>query len=434
VPPQSFEIVISARLGGEDVNEEVAVIHEYPLRVSESFHADRILAELFELRADLFGDGLNLLRIVARAEDEKVGERGDLTQVQHADVNGFFRFGSSNCSEPGRRYGRERKGRNGDSLLLSNRLGSSPTLYATLKRRMRQLCVVFLALPAFACFGQVSEPSLSVPAGNAAASNAAAVEAADRRIELAKRDLTRITDLVQADALPRIRLDQARADLADAEDDAILVRTLYSPLPAVDQITDEWIDGMIAAAQRRVDREQARIDQSKQLIDKGFIPGSTIVEMLQELTRRSTTLELATFQGNLMRQMPALAQLERSIAETRVQAESAVSGGLMEHYEGTGTFNEARDLRPLERAFALEFDHQLPISANGETSLHRSLGFDHRGRVDVAVRPGDPEGVWLRQYLQAHKIPYYAFTQAVPGRATAAHIHIGPGSARLNGD
>ena len=243
-----------------------------------------------------------------------------------------------------------------------------------------------------------------------------------------------MTDLVQADALPRIRLDQARADLADAEDDVILVQTLYAPLPAVGDITDEWIDGMITAAERRVDREQARIDQSKDLVEKGYIPGSTTVEMLQELTRRRMTLDLAKFQGNLMRQMTSLAKLERSIDEARVQVDVPNAEGVMEHYEGVGTFKESRDLKPLERAFALEFDHRLPISANGETSLHRSLGFDHRGRVDVAVRPDDPEGVWLRQYLQAHKIPYYAFTQAVPGKATAAHIHIGPGSTRLNGD
>ena len=102
----------------------------------------------------------------------------------------------------------------------------------------------------------------------------------------------------------------------------------------------------------------------------------------------------------------------------------------MEHYEGDGAFNEARDLPPLEFAFASKFDRPLPISAEGETEVHRALGFDHRGRVDVAVVPGAPEGIWLRQYLQSRRIPYYAFSHAVPGKATAAHIHIGPGSTR----
>ena len=78
-----------------------------------------------------------------------------------------------------------------------------------------------------------------------------------------------------------------------------------------------------------------------------------------------------------------------------------------------------------------KFDRPLPISAEGETELHRALGFDHRGRVDVAVVPSAPEGIWLRHYLQFRKIPYYAFSRAIPGKATAAHIHIGPGSTRL---
>jgi hypothetical protein len=47
------------------------------------------------------------------------------------------------------------------------------------------------------------------------------------------------------------------------------------------------------------------------------------------------------------------------------------------------------------------------------------------------VHPDSPEGAWLLEYLRAQRIPYYAFRQAVRGKATGAHIHIGPGSTRL---
>jgi len=104
----------------------------------------------------------------------------------------------------------------------------------------------------------------------------------------------------------------------------------------------------------------------------------------------------------------------------------------MEHYEGSATFQQSRDLKPLAVAFKKKFEHPTAISAAGETDLHRALGFDHTGRVDVAINPSDPEGIWLRRYLKSRKIPYYAFTRALPGRATAAHIHIGPGSTRLH--
>jgi hypothetical protein len=78
-----------------------------------------------------------------------------------------------------------------------------------------------------------------------------------------------------------------------------------------------------------------------------------------------------------------------------------------------------------------KFARPLPISADGETAVHRALGFDHRGRVDVAVNPDQPEGQWLMRYLQSKRIPYFAFRAAVPHKATGAHIHVGPQSSKL---
>ncbi len=275
-----------------------------------------------------------------------------------------------------------------------------------------------------ACFGQ--SPDLSPEA------------LANKRIELAKRQLDRVTEMVQADALPRIRLEQAQLDVADAEDDLILARDLYGDLTTQDvtnpDLNAKLADEMIGAAQHRVDRQQARIDQAKMLVDKGFFAATTVGPLLQELFSRETTLNLARSRANVWAQQAALAKLEVAIAAARNSAAAEndeVFGAGMEHFEGAGRFDEARDLKPLELAFAKQFDHPLPISADGETSLHRTLGFDHRGRVDVAINPVDPEGIWLRQYLHSRQIPYYAFTHAVPGKATAAHIHIGPGSTRL---
>jgi hypothetical protein len=45
-------------------------------------------------------------------------------------------------------------------------------------------------------------------------------------VELAKQEVQRISDLVDAGALPRIRIDEANAGLADALDDAILQNPL----------------------------------------------------------------------------------------------------------------------------------------------------------------------------------------------------------------
>lgn len=92
-----------------------------------------------------------------------------------------------------------------------------------------------------------------------------------------------------------------------------------------------------------------------------------------------------------------------------------------------------KDIALVKLAYQKEFSKALPLSASGDTMTHRAMGFNHRNRVDVAVNPGQPEGVWLRRFLAAHRIPYFAFWRASPGRATAAHIHIGPPSTRYAG-
>ena len=62
----------------------------------------------------------------------------------------------------------------------------------------------------------------------------------------------------------------------------------------------------------------------------------------------------------------------------------------------------------------------------------RAPGALPQDRIDIALNPDQPEGVWLRRYLEARHIPYFAFWQAAPGKATGAHIHIGPESTRLS--
>jgi hypothetical protein len=297
--------------------------------------------------------------------------------------------------------------------------------HGTLKFPMRQLLVLLLSFGA-------SILVLGAPAESAdTPSNTAAVSSADQGIELAKRDLARVKDLVEAGALPRVRIQGAEANLEDAQDEVILAHGLYGDLPekgASEQASAE----MIAAAQRRVDRQQARLEEARKMVDAGVAARSYLAPFEAELTARQTSLDLAHLRAHLMADRAAMLQQEPPpVPEVFPPDDSELFWQGMEHFAGDGAFNAPDDLPALELAFAARFDHQLPISAEGETDLHRALGFDHRGRVDVAVAPGALEGVWLRQYLQSRKIPYYAFSRAIPGKATAAHIHIGPGSARL---
>ncbi len=260
-------------------------------------------------------------------------------------------------------------------------------------------------------------------------------DAANKRIEIAQRELDRTKDLVEMGALARVKLTEAEQNLADAQDDAVLGRTLYSTVD-VKNWNDQAAEEGLAAAERRVQRQQERIEQARKFVDQGFIALTAIDPLQQELTTRQIRLNLARSLAQQMKTQAALAKLEESIAASEEAArngnhgtEPAIEG--MEHFEGSGGFAEAHDLKLIQSAFVREFAKELPISADGETNLHRALGLDHRGRVDVAVAPNTPEGIWLRGFLKARNIPYYAFTHAMPGKATAAHIHIGPGSTRL---
>jgi hypothetical protein len=285
---------------------------------------------------------------------------------------------------------------------------------------MRQLSFILLCLGGLAALAQTPTDSPEA--------------AANKRIELAKQELDKVANLVQAGALPRIRQEQAELDVADAEDDAILARTLYGEMPVKD-VTDKLLEEMVSAAQRRVERQQVRVDLAKKLVVDGVTAQSTVTPLEEELSMRRMNLNLAHSRSRLMGELAAMSKYEASMREiqeaTHIEYRDFFTKG-MEHYEGGGTFLAAHDLKPLEAAFEKKFYRALPISAMGETDLHRSMGFDHAGRIDVALNPGAPEGVWLRRYLKSRGIPYYAFTRAMRGKATAAHIHIGPGSTRLH--
>src|SRR5205809_5816766 len=72
-------------------------------------------------------------------------------------------------------------------------------------------------------------------------------DAAARSIKMAEEQFRRISALVDAGALPRLRLEQAKRDLADAQDAVILDRTLYGRIP-IQSLTEEMGTEMVAAA------------------------------------------------------------------------------------------------------------------------------------------------------------------------------------------
>lgn len=228
--------------------------------------------------------------------------------------------------------------------------------------------------------------------------------------------------MVEAGAAPRVQLDQAEELLADSQDMAVLQRTLYA-----DDLRQSETVAMIAAAERRLERRTKALAKAQKLVEGGVLPRQSLGTYQEEVEMCRRELAVANSRADLVRELAALA---RGAAPPLARGRSLFSG-LTERYSGKGALS-ARDLSGLERAFHSKFFKALPISAQGDTALHRALGFDHRSRVDVAIHPDQPEGIWLMKYLTEHRIPYVAFRHAVPGRATAAHIHVGPQSTRIS--
>jgi hypothetical protein len=246
----------------------------------------------------------------------------------------------------------------------------------------------------------------------------------EAQLAAAQAELAKVQALVAAGALPRVRLAKAEETLADAQDAALLGRTAYGQDLTVDQA-----DQMIAAAGRRLDRRQKALAEAQRLVEAGAAPQTSLRPLAEDLERERQECQLADARARLVRELSDMASAEEAFLNTLTQASAEVSQAAGE-FAGDGPAVYAIYAK-VEVAFEDRFGKPMPVSAIGETAVHRAMGFDHRGRVDVALQPDQPEGVWLVEYLTAHHIPFYAFRQAVKGKATGAHIHIGPMSTRL---
>jgi hypothetical protein len=243
----------------------------------------------------------------------------------------------------------------------------------------------------------------------------------------ASGDPAAIQDLrrqVAAGLAPRATLDQAEAALAAARDAELLSRSV--PL---NDLTEEQASQLEAAAQRQLERAKVRLEQAQKLVDAGLVPAQSLAAPTEEQAWAQSTYDLTLSRTALVHKVAEMALVELQVLEPPHEI-ATTAPPVMERFDGDGLFT-VEDFHRVQTAYEQEFHKPLPVSAEGETAVHRAMGFDHQGRVDVALFPDTTEGKWLRHFLELRDIPYYAFRSMVPGKATAAHIHIGPPSTRL---
>lgn len=246
----------------------------------------------------------------------------------------------------------------------------------------------------------------------------------DRELAKARENLESIRRLVDEGVAPPLRLKQAEEALADAEDAVVLQHTLYGA-----DLTEAQSEQMLAATQRRFDRRQKKLDAAKMVVEEGGASRLSLQGLVEDLDYARRELDMANSRARLVHDLAEMARAEQKAVEE--QEKLAATGPLLDRFDGNERTPAPREIFAMETAFEAKFARPLPVSARGDTALHRALGFDHRDRVDVALHPDEPEGVWLRRYLVDVNIPFFSFRSFVPGRATAAHIHIGPQSTRI---
>lgn len=278
--------------------------------------------------------------------------------------------------------------------------------------------------PFFCVFAVLFSTALGFAADDATTQHANPLSAT--LLARAQEEVARIRVLVDEGTLPKSRLIEAEAHLADAQDEAILSDTLYGETRLQD-MTPEQAKSMVDAAQRRVERQSALLLDRRKLLDTGIISRSEFDSYQTELDARRRVLELAQNRAKLLDELKQMAETEQRFTRA---AQTPGLRDVMTRYDGNGLFT-LNDLPAISNQFEKRFHHPLPVSAMGQTLVHQAMGLDHRNRVDVALNPDTPEGRWLCQLLVRLHVPYLAFRAAFAGAATAPHIHIGLGSTRL---
>jgi len=241
-------------------------------------------------------------------------------------------------------------------------------------------------------------------------------------------DPAEVRRLVEAGVLPRARLNDLERTAKEREDQATLDHLLYGNV-TVEELTVEQAQEMVAAAERLLARRKNELEHVRTLVEAGALARTALTAYLLDYDQGRRTLDLAASRARLLHELAEMVRAEVSVEQAAPEA-TQQELKLAERFDGDAVFTNGLFKR-IVLAFEKQFNKPLPVSARGATAIHRMMGYDHRGRVDVALNPDQAEGVWLREYLETRRVPYFAFRAAIPGKSTAPHIHIGPPSTHL---
>ena len=151
----------------------------------------------------------------------------------------------------------------------------------------------------------------------------------------ARLAIERLRALVEAGALPRVQLEQAEDALGDAQDMAVLRRTMYGQDIAEEQSTE-----MVAAAERRLDRRRKQLARLRGLTDSGIVAKNDLDPLIEQVDYALKEYDLAVSRANLNRELVEMARAEQ-VRQSREQGPTG-SGPAAVRFDGAGVFTPAQ--------------------------------------------------------------------------------------------
>ena len=183
-----------------------------------------------------------------------------------------------------------------------------------------------------------------------------------------------------------------------------------------------------------VKKAEQRHEKSEKLFADGLISKRDVEE--SERLLADAKLKVTTTQQQID---GADTQIAQALVEIETEKEMAklgpmrrgafVTTGSFIRYTGAGHWLLGQ-ASSIETFFQQTFKRPLPIAVFGQGAIHNQWRLDHRNAMDISLRPDEPEGQALINFLRQNGIPFSAFRTAIPGVATGPHIHIGMPSHR----
>jgi len=214
----------------------------------------------------------------------------------------------------------------------------------------------------------------------------------------------------------------AKSELAELRDRYVATTEEYKA--SLQKLLTLYEDSLAKAEQRH--------ENSQKLFDQGLLSKRD----LEESERLVTDAKLKT---STVEQQIAGADTQIAQALVEVETEKQIAklksrGGLVQTTSFIRFYGAGRWLlsqaSSIESFFQQTFKRPLPVAVFGQGAIHNQWRLDHRNAMDISLRPDEPEGQALIEFLKQNGIPFSAFRNAIPGVATGPHIHIGMPSHR----